>query len=92
MQRHKMQITRRNNQIENETEQNAIKVDDEPNGNCSTKATQQHTIARAQGHRTNKVQVFGWAGFSHDPSQFAQIFPFPSPFDVSVQGQQNQLI
>lgn len=27
--RHKMQITRRNNQIENETEQNGIKVDDE---------------------------------------------------------------
>jgi len=45
--RHKMQITRRNNQIENETEQNGIKVGDERK--LLHKGNKQHTIAQPKG-------------------------------------------
>jgi len=42
-----MQITRRNNQIENETEQNGIKVGDERK--LLHKGNKQHTIAQPKG-------------------------------------------
>ncbi|XP_043662693.1 uncharacterized protein LOC122626482 [Drosophila teissieri] len=76
MQRHKMQITRRNNQIENETEQNAIKVDDEPNGNCSTKATEQSP--RAQDEQGSGVQL--GRIFPRPQYPLPSTTQFPSPF------------
>ncbi|XP_043062715.1 uncharacterized protein LOC26535694 isoform X2 [Drosophila yakuba] len=86
MQRHKMQITRRNNQIENETEQSAIKVDDEPNGNCSTKTTEQHTIEQPKGtgrtrFRCSAVQLFNCsAGQDFPTTPASRLAPLPIPF------------
>nr|AEQ05537.1 MIP33041p1 [Drosophila melanogaster] len=78
MQRHKMQITRRNNQIENESEQNAIKVDDKPNGNCSTKEHNSTQLHGPKGTGRTRFRCSAGQDFPTTPASSPN-FPVSQP-------------